>query len=99
MKRRYPTRRWRRKKKKEVKKRMLRMRDKELFLWDLNEILKSVPDQSRAEVIAATVYSKASRVGIDEALEYNEQMLAENALDEETAGKIHDLLMRNSMRR
>ena len=78
---------------------MLRMRDKELFLWDLNEILKSVPDQSRAETIAATVYSKASRLGIEEALEYNEQMLADGALDEETADKIHDLLMRNSTRR
>jgi hypothetical protein len=98
--RRYPTRRrWRRKKKKEVKKRMLRMRDKELFLWDLNEILKSVPDQSRAEMIAASIYSKASRLGIEDAVEYNEQMLAEKALDEETANKIHDLLMRNSTRR
>ena len=97
--RRYPTRRWRRKKKKEVKKRMLRMRDKELFLWDLNEIMKSVPDQSRAEMIAASIYSKASRLGIEEALEYNEQMLSEEAIDEETADKIHDLLMRNSTRR
>jgi hypothetical protein len=97
--RRYPTRRWRRKKKKEVKKRMLRMRDKELFLWDLNEIMKSMPDQSRAEMIAASIYSKASRLGIEDAVEYNEQMLAEKALDEETADKIHDLLMRNSTRR
>ena len=78
---------------------MLRMRDKELFLWDLNEILKSVPDQSRAEIIAATIYSKASRLGIEDALEYNEQMFEEKALDEETAGKIRDLLLRNSTRR
>jgi hypothetical protein len=56
-------------KKKEVKKRMLRMRDRELFKWDLSGILKEMPDQSRVEPIAATIYSKASRQGIDEALD------------------------------
>lgn len=78
---------------------MLRMRDKDLFIWDLNEILKSVSDQSRAEMIAASIYSKASRLGIDEAIEYTDSMVAEEALDEGTANQIRDLLLRNSMRR
>jgi len=97
--RRYPSSRWRRAKKKEVKKRMLRMRDKDLFIWDLNEILKEVPDRSMAETVAATVYSKASRLGIDEALEYTDSTISKKLLDEGTAERIRDLLLRNSTRR
>ena len=78
---------------------MLRMRDKDLFIWDLNEILKSVPDQTRAEMIHASIYSKASRLGIDKAIEYTDSMATEEALDEDTATQIRDLLLRNSMRR
>jgi len=96
---RYPSRHWRRRKKKDTKKVMLNMRDKELFLWDLNEILKGLEDQSMAESIAATVYSKASRLGIDEAMDYVESMLKEGALDETRARRIRELLIRNSMRR
>jgi hypothetical protein len=99
MRRRYPSGRWRRKRKKEVKKRMLRMRDKDLFIWDLNEILKDMEDQSLAETIGATVYSKASRLGIDEAIDYVDSMVADQALEESVAGRIRDLLLRNSTRR
>ena len=99
MRRRYPSGRWRRKRKKEVKKRMLRMRDKDLFIWDLNEILKEMEDQSLAETIGATVYSKASRLGIDEAIDYVDSMVADQALEESVAGRIRDLLLRNSTRR
>jgi hypothetical protein len=99
MRRRYPSGRWRRKRKKEVKKRMLRMRDKDLFIWDLNEILKDMEDQSLAETIGATVYSRASRLGIDEAIDYVDSMVADQALEESTAGRIRDLLLRNSTRR
>ncbi len=99
MRRRYPSGRWRRKRKKEVKKRMLRMRDKDLFIWDLNEILKDMEDQSLAETIGATVYSRASRLGIDEAIDYVDSMVADQALEESMAGRIRDLLLRNSTRR
>jgi len=95
----YPSSRWRRKKKKEVRKRMLKMGNKDLFLWDLNDVLKSLPDRSLAENVAATVYSKASRVGIDEAVAYVDSMRKQDGLDEESANRIHDLLMRNSVRR
>ncbi len=99
MSRSYAGPRWRRKKKKDVKKRMLRMGNKDLFLWDLNEVLKVLPDRSMAQIIAANVYSKASRLGIDEALDYVEALRKEQGVDGESADKIRDLLMRNSMRR
>lgn len=95
----YPSSRWGRKKKKDVKKRMLRMRNRDLFIWDLNKILQGVTDQRHAEILSATIYSKASRMGIDEALGYTVAMVAEEALDEETAGQIRELLLRNTMRR
>lgn len=75
------------------------MRNKELFIWDLNKILKDIPEQGMADTIAATIYSKASRLGIDEALDYVDTMLKEKALDEGSARKIGDLIIRNSMRR
>lgn len=75
------------------------MRNKDLFIWDLNEILKGIPDKSMADTIAASIYSRASRMGIDEALDYIESMLKDKALDEESAKRISDLLMRNTMRR
>ncbi len=78
---------------------MLKMANRDLFLWDLNEILKALPDRGLAENIAATVYSKASRLGIDEALAYVDSMRKENNLDEKSANSIRDLLMRNSVRR
>lgn len=96
--RKFPNRRWRQKKK-EVKKRLLNMRNKELFIWDLNKILKDIPEQGMADTIAATIYSRASRLGIDEALDYVDAMLKEKALDEDNARRVGDLIIRNSMRR
>jgi hypothetical protein len=97
--RRYPRSSWRRRKKKEVRKRMLRMRDKDLFVWDLNEIVKDIPDQSLAEIVSATVYSKASRLGIDEAIDYIEGMVADENLEADVAERMKELLLRNSVRR
>lgn len=95
---RYSRRRWRQKKK-QTKKKLLNMRNKDLFIWDLNKIMEEVEDQSLAETMAATIYSKASRMGIDDAADYVDSMQEEGALDEESAQRIKSLLNRNTRRR
>jgi hypothetical protein len=95
---RYSRRRWRQKKK-QTKKKLLNMRNKDLFIWDLNKIMEGVEDQSLAEPMAATIYSKASRMGIDDAADYVDSMQEEGALDEERAQRIKSLLNRNTRRR
>ncbi len=75
------------------------MRKKDLFKWDLDKIMEDVEDQSLAKPISASIYSKASRMGIDEAIEYVESMHEQGALDEKIVKRIVSLLKRNTRRR
>ena len=98
--RRYPTRRWRRKKKKEVKKRMLRMRDKELFLWDLNEIMeRSDMDEEKINTFKANMTAKARQRSIKEAKEYVREVEERGDFSKETEDQLCKLLDRYSRMR
>jgi len=78
---------------------MLDMGRADEFKWDLAQILKTHPDPRVADPLGAAIYSKASKVGTQEAKRYVDQKEEEGILDKSLAKQITSLLQRYTRRR
>ncbi len=74
--------------KKEKKLDMNRIKD---FKWELNQLLKDLPDSVRGS-IKGSVYAKASKHGLEETKEYIIEKEKEGVISEELGRKIVRLL-------
>jgi len=78
------------------KKRMLNMHRVDDFLYDLEHILKEMPVEEHRRPVFATIYSKASNLGIDEAKKYVQEKTEEDIIPGEISEDILNLLHRYS---
>lgn len=78
------------------KRRMLNMHRVDDFRYDLERILKNMPEEDHRRPVFATIYSKASNLGINEARNYVKDKTEEEIIPEEMSEGILNLLYRYS---
>ncbi len=78
------------------KRRMLNMHRVDDFRYDLERILNNMPEEDHRRPVFATIYSKASNLGINEARNYVKDKTEEEIIPEEMSEGILNLLYRYS---
>ncbi|GBE54994.1 MAG TPA: hypothetical protein ENH28_02365 [Euryarchaeota archaeon] len=78
------------------KRRMLNMHRVDDFRYDLKQILSNMPEEDHRHPVFATIYSKASNLGINEARNYIKDKTEEEIIPEEMSEGILNLLYRYS---
>ncbi len=78
------------------KRRMLNMHRVDDFRYDLQQILSNMPEEDHRRPVFATIYSKASNLGINEARNYVKDKTEEEIIPEEMSEGILNLLYRYS---
>ena len=78
---------------------MLDMGRVKYFLFDLNDILEKIPDDSVRGTLKGNIYSKASKNSIWDAREYIERMASEGVIPSDIKEKLILLLRRYTRRR
>ncbi len=75
-----------------TRKRMLDRGRMSRFVFDLANLLKKIPNEQDRQPIFASIYSKATNLGIEEAEEFINEKVKAGILEKELASEILSLL-------
>ncbi len=78
------------------RKRMLNMHSVRIFNYDLKDLLSKLPEETDRGPLFASIFSKASNIGIDEAEEFVKAKTEEGIIPKSLSNELNALLNRHS---